>query len=415
MITKKYKPVIAAMLGNALESYDVVLYGYFAAFLAPLFFPSQNHMASNLFAMGSFALGFVMRPLGGTIFGIIGDKWGRKSALILSILLMAIPTFIIGLLPTYAQIGMIAPLTLVCCLLLQGACAGGAYSGAAVFINEHSEQGRAGFAGSMLNTSGFLGGLFVTGLGTLVSRYFLVTWAWRIPFIVGGILGFIIYFLRNMFPESPAFLKEKASGHISKMPLIEVLKSQRGNVLCTIGLGGAAFIPFYTISIYFNFFLSKTLHFLPSDILELNMITMIWWIVCLPIWGYISDKIGHRNIMLLSCFVILLIVYPLFSILNEHTSFHECMFIQAIISIVASAFVAPSSAFLTSLFPVRSRSSGMSFSYFLGASLFAGTTPLIDTHLVNFTGSYASPAYYVIFGSILGAICVYKARPVGNV
>jgi len=400
------------MFGNALETYDVVLYGYFAALISPLFFPAENHITSSLAAMGVFAASFVMRPIGGIFFGHYGDKMGRRKALILSILLMTLPTTIIGVLPTYNEIGVIAPLTLILALLLQGLCAGGAYSGAAVFINEHARNGREGFAGSMLSTSGFLGATLVTGLGAFFTTSIMPDWAWRLPFLIGGIFGCIIFSLRNSLDESPVFLDISTEVENKHIPFIDILRGSKINMLCTMGIGGAAFIPFYSISIYMNLFMTTKLQMQSSNVLLINMSTMILWIFLLPIMGHLSDRIGKERLMSVASIATCIVSPVLFLPLMTKITLEDIFILQLVLSIVGAAFVAPSGALIPKLFKVKERCSGMSFSYFVGVALFGGTTPVIAGSLVELTGSPAAPAIYLVFGGLLGLISVKFAKRV---
>jgi len=217
------KAILAAMIGNALEYYDVMLYGFFAAALAPLFFPTTNHFVSITASLGTFAAGFLMRPLGGILFGHLGDRYGRRMALAFSILLVTVPTLTIGLLPTYEYIGIAAPIILVVCRLLQGLCVGGEYSGAAIFVIEHSKKKQEAFAGSVLCATGFLGGFLGTILGLICTLPYMPTWSWRIPFLIGSIIGLIGYYIRTQVDESPAYSQAMKRGEIIKSPLRDVI------------------------------------------------------------------------------------------------------------------------------------------------------------------------------------------------
>lgn len=404
------RSIFIAMVGNALESYDVVLYGYFAALISPFFFPAHDPSVSVLVAMGAFAVSFIMRPLGGIIFGHFGDRVGRKRALLFSIVTISFPTILIGFLPSYHYIGIFAPVILLLALVTQGMCAGGAYSGAAIFINEHAKQGREGFASSLLSTSGFFGAVLVTGLGSLFTMSFMPAWAWRIPFFLGGIAGVSIYMLRHIAEETPAFNVEKQKRELERVPFIEAIKKRKLNMLCSMGIGGAAFIPFYLVSVYMNMFLTTKMHMPSSTVLLINMLTMLLWIIFLPIMGHLSDRIGQKRLMLSAALCTILVAYPVFYFFAQNASLKSLFIIQFVLSLIASAFVAPSSAFLPKLFGVRERYSGLAFSYFLGVALFGGTTPLIAASLVEWTGSIATPSHYLFFGGVLGYISVKYAR-----
>jgi len=204
-MSNKKKVIIASVLGNALELYDFSLYGIFVPLFATLFFPTGNPTVALLASLATFAVGFLTRPLGGILFGYLGDRFGRKNALLISIMLMALPTLIISFLPTYAQIGILAPILLLLCRLLQGLCAGGEYTGASIFIIEHLGKSRRGLAGSLISASGAIGSLIAMLLGAALLQPGLPEWSWRIPFLMGAFLALIGFYIRRSLQESPEF------------------------------------------------------------------------------------------------------------------------------------------------------------------------------------------------------------------
>lgn len=403
---KDTKAILAAMVGNALEYYDVMLYGFFAAMLAPLFFPTDNPTISTISSLGTFAAGFLMRPLGGIIFGHLGDKFGRQKALVLAIFLVTVPTFIIGILPTYAEIGIAAPIILLLCRLLQGLCVGGEYSGASIFVIEYSKRGREAFAGSILCAAGLSGAVVGTFLGFLFTLPFMPPWGWRIPFLIGTVFGLIGYYIRAKINETPDFMKHKGE-KIAKVPLWNVLQKRKRQLFCTIGIGASALIPLYLLSVYMGHLLSSELHVPTSKIMLINVGINILIMLLLPLMGNLADsKIGKANLMIASSFMSILVAYPLFFLLKMHMSVENIIFCQVILAITDSAFAAPSMALLASLFPIHERYSGIGFGYALGGALLGGTTPLIVVSLVNWLDSPMMPAYYLMFGGIIGIACV---------
>lgn len=407
---KNAKAIFAAMVGNALEYYDVMLYGFFAAMLAPLFFPTDNPTVSTLSSLGTFAAGFVMRPLGGIIFGHLGDKFGRRQALVLAILLVTIPTFTIGILPTYAEIGIAAPIILILCRLLQGLCVGGEYSGASIFVIEYSKRGREAFAGSILCAAGLSGGVLGTFLGFLFTLPFMPPWGWRIPFLIGSGFGLIGYYIRTKISETPDFLRNKEV-NISKIPLWDVLQNRKRNLICTMGIGAAALIPLYLSSVYMGHILSTKLNLPTSQIMLVNVILNILLMLLLPLMGNLADsKVGKENLMIFSSFASILIAYPLFLLLTNDLSLQNVIFCQIVLAVTNAAFAAPSMALLSTFFPVHERYSGIGFGYALGGALLGGTTPLIVVSLVNGFNSPMMPAYYLMFSGAMGIACVALSR-----
>lgn len=403
---KNAKAIFAAMVGNALEYYDVMLYGFFAAMLAPLFFPTDNQAISTLSSLGTFAAGFIMRPLGGIIFGHLGDKFGRRQSLIIAIFLVTIPTFTIGLLPTYAEIGMAAPIILLLCRLLQGLCVGGEYSGASIFVIEYSKQGREAFSGSILCASGVFGGVLGTFLGFLFTLPCMPSWGWRIPFLIGTGFGLIGFYIRTRISETPDFIKHRDE-KISKIPLCDVLQKRKRNLVCTIGIGATALIPLYLSSVYMGHLLSADLHLPTSQIMLVNILFNIFLMLLLPLMGIIADKKTKKeNLMIYSSLALLFLSYPLFFLMNMHLSISNIIFCQALLAIINASFVAPSMALMSTFFPVHERYSGIGFGYALGGALLGGTAPLIVVGLVNLLNSPMIPAYYLMFSGIVGIACV---------
>lgn len=406
---KSYKATFAAMIGNALEYYDVMLYGFFATMLAPIFFPTSNQTVSVISSLGTFAAGFIMRPLGGLVFGHLGDKFGRRYALVLAIFLVTIPTFTIGILPPYATIGIAAPIILVVCRLLQGLCVGGEYSGASIFVIEYAKKGREAFAGSILCAAGFFGGVLGTFIGFICTLPMIPSWGWRIPFLIGSIIGIIGYYIRTKVGESPEFIQHK-NEEIAKVPLLAVLQERKRNLLCTIGVGATSLIPFYMASVYMGYLLSSKLNTPTSKIMLINVVLNVSLMGLLPLMGIVADNIGKARLMIVVTCLSILLAYPLFFMLEKEFSLLNVFFVQAVLALITAGFGAPSTAFLASLFPVHERYSGVGFGYALGGALLGGTTPLILATLANWFHSSLAPAFYLMFSGFLGLICVVYAR-----
>lgn len=402
---KSYKAIAAAMVGNALEYYDVMLYGFFATMLAPLFFPTINPALSVISSFGTFAAGFIMRPIGGIVFGHLGDKLGRRYALVLAIFLVTIPTFIIGILPTYETIGMLAPFTLVACRLLQGLCVGGEYSGASIFVIEYSKKGKEAFAGGILAASGMFGGVLGTSVGFLCTLSIMPDWAWRVPFLLGSVMGLMGYYLRTKVSESPDYIQAKDE-IMEKVPLWSVCTKRTRNLFCTIGIGAATLIPLYMGTVYMGSIFSSRLGLPTSQIMLIHALVNVFTVFIMATAGYIADKVGKEKQMLFSTFLTVLVAYPLFVFLESDLSVFRVICVQVVLMIINVGFVAPTMAILSTYFPVHERYSGIGFGYAVGGAVFGGTTPLLLTTLVNWFNSPIVPAYYLMFAGILGAVCV---------
>ena len=406
---KKTKTIVAAIAGTILEFYDITLYGFFSTHFASLFFPSAHPSTSLMLSLGAFAAGFLMRPLGGVFFGYIGDKYGRKKALVVAILLVTFPTVSIGLLPSYAQIGILAPLLLVFCRLLQGFCVGGEYSGAVVFITEQAEKKRIGFAGSLLCATAFVGAIIGSGMGALCTASFMPSWGWRIPFLMGGVFGLAAYLSRKQIQETSQFSKLQHENQISRFPLREVFKKKKLGLLCTIALGASVQVPFYIASLYMQVLLTIQLSVPASHALLTNTGVMVLWMILLPIAGILSDRIGAIKLMSLSALAVMLSAYPLFLLLEVSLSLKTVLCVQGILTLAGVGLMGGLPGFIPQLFSVGERVSGTAVGLSLGQALISGVTPLVATALVTWTGDFKAPAFYLMFTSLVGYTAVKGA------
>lgn len=406
------RSILSALFGNIIEYYNIALYGYLSVHLSRVFFPTEDPLTGILASFGIFASSFVMRPLGGLFFGFIGDRYGRIKALNLSITFVILPSFIIGVIPPYASIGIFSTLILVLALIIQGFCLAGEYSGAAVFINEIIPKKSEALGSSLLNASGFLGAVLATTCASFFTQAFDPLWSWRLPFILGSFLGLVGIYLRKNVAESHIFETNKSLSNSQKPQLGDVLRNNFRNAMCTFGFGVAAFIPFYTLSIYMNGILVNDLHIPTYQCLLINSGIMVFWMMLLPISGFISDKIGRKKIMKFGCVFTLLTSYFVFVFLYTDLNLENVILSQVLMSIGGILFVAPSGSILPKLFEIRHRYTGIAFSYFLGVVVFGSTTPLLNTYIVKQTGNLYFPAFYMMFGSIIGLLSLFYSREV---
>lgn len=389
--------ILSCMIGNALEWYDFALYGYFATTIGQLFFPKFSPFASLMATFGIFAAGFIMRPLGGIIFGHIGDKMGRKNALLWSIYLMAIPTTLIGLLPTYEQIGWVSPLFLTFIRLAQGLSMGGEFTGSMIFVVEHAEKGNRGLYGSWVVFSLLLGILVGSAVATstcyLLSEDELMAWGWRIPFlfsIAGGFMGAIMRRTVNE-PEQFAQAKQQHKEHFT--PLKTLFKNHSKTILYVIIIEFALSIGFYLIVTFINNFLTALLHFDKVASLMITTCSMVAMGVAILVSGWFSDKIGRKPLLLLGTLGFVFFAYPLFGALEG--SFITALFAHMALAAIMGTFFAPLPATLVELFPLTVRYSGLSISHSLSMAIFGGSAPLIATILIEITGNNGAPALYL--------------------
>lgn len=409
-MTKNQKVVIASMCGNALEYFDLMLYAHFMFILTPLFFPHNDPHVSRLMGVSAFVLGFIIRPIGSIFFGHLGDKAGRRLALALSIGLMAIPTFIMGVLPTYASIGITAPIILLICRILQNFCVSGESTGSAIFLVEHADPHNKCFMGSLLNTSLLLGSIMGTVLGYL-STSFLPDWGWRIPFIIGSLFGWIGFYIRYKIGETPAFnsanVKERPS-----IPLLTAIKNYKYNFVCVIGICAGIMVAFYTTYIYMADVLKYQLHFSPQRIMAHNTIMMATCVIFLPLMGIIADKVGEKKVMQIAAFILAFSAYPLFYLLTSTNAISGVIIAQLILGLCWSGLAGPTCALTTSLFPIIGRYSAISVAWSIGAIIFAGSAPFCCIYLAKWLNNPAAPAIYLAFCAVLCWIGVKYSKPV---
>jgi len=387
------------LLGSILETYDYSLYGYFAPILAKLFFPTYDPVSSLLIAFSVFAVGFVTRPIGAAIFGHYGDKYGRKKMLMISIMLMAIPTAGIGLLPTYAQIGIYAGILLTCCRLLQGLAVGAEFVGTMVYMIEQAPVHRQTLFGSLCICSGYIAMLFTAIVVALLTHFIstsaLQTWGWRIPFILGLGLGAIGLYVRSKLSETPAFkalLKEKTT---VTNPLFETIFHRPLTLLLGTGLVMIHALGFYLLFVYLTSYLNTYYKISPEMTSSINTLVLILAVIIIPIIGLLAENINKKYFIMASAMGLILLSYPLIKLL-DHGTFSAILFAQASLTILLSLSSAVLPAFLSTLFPVSLRYTGMALCYNVAAVTFGGTAPLVLTFLVEKTQNVAAPSYYLI-------------------
>ncbi|NDF12402.1 MAG: MFS transporter [Proteobacteria bacterium] len=392
------KVVLSGMVGNALEWYDYALFGHFATIISKHFFPSTDPYVSLIAAFSVFAAGFFMRPIGAIIFGHIGDRFGRRTALTSSIILMAICTAFFSILPTYEKIGILAPILLTAIRLLQGISLGGEFSGSIVFISEYAQKNRALVASSCLFSAciGILVGSFV---GTFFSQMLpagaFEQWGWRVPFVLGVAIGIVGLYIRHNIAESPHYSKAKARGELSTTPIRTVFTKYFGTLLIGTGIYLTVTVPFYTLTVFINSFMSKIAGHDLSMSLFINTISILAMTFLIPLSAYLSDTLGRKPLMVWSALAMLLAAYPAFWLLTQD-QFIYLLLGQLLFAIPVGFFLGPVPIVLVDLFPIAVRYTGLSLSYNFAAAFFGGTTPMAATWLIEVSGHKTAPSFYVI-------------------
>ncbi len=408
--------MVAGAIGNLLEWYDFGLFGFFAPVIAQQMMPPGDRLATLLETFGVFAAGFLMRPLGGVIFGYVGDRWGRKRALELSVLLMAVATTLIGLLPSHSSIGLAAPLLLTLMRLLQGLSVGGEYVGSMSFLSEHAAPTRRAFFGSWSSFSVVLGSLFGSGtaalLNGLLSEAQLLAWGWRMPFLGGILIGAVGLWLRLGIQESPSFLHIQKTGNLAANPITEAVRKNLGPIAITLGLAGILSIGFYLPFVWLPTWLSQ-INQPPLDkdqALTANTIALAALLTLTPLAALLSDRFGRRPMILGTAFGYALLSYPLFRLMSAGT-FAAALLGGLIFAVCNSLFSGCMAATLVELFPTRTRYTGMAIAYNIGMAVLGGTSPLAATGLIRLTGDVLAPAYYLIGAAAVTGLAGLFVKP----
>jgi MHS family proline/betaine transporter-like MFS transporter len=407
------KVVASTMLGNGLEWYDYALYGTFTALISKHFFPAGDDAVALIATFGIFAIGFLMRPLGAMMFGYIGDKYGRKNALSLSILMMAIPTACIGLLPTYEMIGIYAPILLTLIRLVQGVAIGGEFGGSIVYLVEHAKPANKNRVGSLSMISMLIGLFFGTMISAVLAKIMspedFDMYGWRIPFILGFFIGLVGLYIRTKLNESPVFIEAQEAGHVSESPISETFKNNYKEVLLGVGLYLAVTIPFYIQTVFMPSFMVKFMHFSSADALTIYLIVLGVMMICAPISAILCDTKNRVRLMKIVTVGYLLFAIPYVYLLDYQT-FTFALISQVVFASIIAFYIAPIPTLVTELFPARTRYTGMSLSCNLAAAIFGGTSPMLITALITGTGSNYPIAIYVMIAAFVSLLCVWEVK-----
>jgi MFS transporter, MHS family, proline/betaine transporter len=407
------RTLMAGAIGNVLEWYDFALYGYFAPVFAAMFFPSEQASVSLLSAFGVFAIGFLARPLGALLFGYIGDTIGRRDALAWSVILMAIPTVIVGLLPTYETIGIAAPLALTLCRFLQGLSVGGEFTGSVTFLVEHAAPSQRGYIGSWAGFSAQVGALLGSGVGAFVASIMtdkaLHQWGWRLPFLLGSLIAVVGWYLRTHIPESPAFEQAREARALSASPIREVFTHQRIAVAKVIGLVWLHGVGFYLLFVYLTTYLSTVTTVPLATVLMMNTACMLLLAVLIPLMGRLSDTVGQKPLLLIGAGGLAITAYPSFIWLtSEHLPRVWAAYVS--LTVLMSCYLGPFFAVVVALFPTAQRYTGLSAGYNIAAALFGGTAPLMATLLIEWSGNILSPSLYLSLCAVISLSVILTLR-----
>lgn len=405
-----WRAVLATSIGNALEWFDLVVYGFFAVVIAKLFFPAGNDTVSLLLTLGTFGVSFFMRPLGAIVIGAYADRSGRKAALTLSIALMMVGTAIIVVLPTYEQIGIAAPLILVLARLMQGFSAGGEFGSATAFLAEHAPHRRGFFASWQVASQGLttvLAAVFGTVLTGGLSSDQLMAWGWRVPFIFGLLIGPIAYYIRSRVDETPEFL----AAETTQSPLRDTFAGQKARLLIAIGI-----VVLGTVATYLVLFMPtygvKQLGLPASVTFSAVVVTGAIQMIGAPLIGHLSDKIGRTGVMLTSATAMLVLGYPAFAWLVAEPSAATLFVVLVAMGVLVTGYFGALPGLLSEIFPVATRTTGMSLAYNIAVTIFGGFGPFIIAWLIRETGQKVAPSFYLMFAALLSLVALMAARTI---
>ncbi|MGZ4659910.1 MAG: MFS transporter [Arthrobacter sp.] len=415
------KALSGTIVGNTMEWYDVGVFGYLITTMGPVFLPEADPSTQSLFLLGTFAATFIARPLGGVIFGWLGDKVGRQKVLATTLMLMAASTFAVGLLPGYAQIGIWAAVLLVLLKVIQGFSTGGEYAGATTFVSEYAPDRRRGFFASFLDMGSYLGfalgAALVSVLQLTIGQGAMEEWGWRVPFLLAGPLGLIAVYFRSKIEESPQFQatldaqedlnKDAAKADVvaSKGP-VGIVKAYWRSIIVAMILVAAANTAGYALTSYMPTYLTESKGYDELHGTLLTIPVLVIMSLCIPLTGKLSDRIGRRPVLWIGAISTVVLATPAFLLIGVGEIW-STLFGLGLIAFPVTFYVANLASALPAQFPTASRYGAMGIAYNFAVAIFGGTTPFIVAALIKATGDDMMPAYYLMATSAIGAVAIY--------
>ncbi|KJV57497.1 sugar (and other) transporter family protein [Orientia chuto str. Dubai] len=417
MLSKNYKIILSSCIATIFEWYDYTLSIHFAVTIANNFFPKANQSATLLEALLVFAVGYLVRPIGGIFFGIIGDKFGRKEAVAMSVICISLPTTIIGILPTYQSIGVSATIIITITRLLQGLSVGGNLTGSVSFLIENSNKKNHGLLGSLLMFSLCIGiflGLLTSYLmkANLTSEQFN-NWGWRIPFLLGSPIILLGIYIKYAIQDTPIFKQMQTTNKIEKSPFRKTLRSHWRDILISIMINSTGSVIFYFEAAYLIHYLEFSKGFDKTEIDYLNKFCCIIMAVVTLLSGWLYDRIGAKKLYTTIIISVILSIGFITQLL-EQGNFNVAIFAQIAVAILAALYIGAEPAMQSALYCSNIRNTALSLSYNISVSIFGGTAPIIFEYLVQTTGSLHSVAYYIASCSVISLIGIYLYKKKAN-
>lgn len=405
--------VAAGAVGSIVEYFDFGVYGYLATILAAKFFVNENPTAALLATLATFALAFLLRPLGGVIFGHLGDRYGRKNALAGTVVLMAVASGLVGVLPTYAAIGVGATALLVLARCAQGIAAGGELGGAASFVAEYAPNHRRGLLCSTTQMGALAGALLasltVTLLNTTLGAETMDAWGWRVPFLIAIPLGVVGLWIRSRLAETPKFaaLEEKDQETVTA-PVVQLFREHRGALAICVGLSVLLFSAYYVAYVYVNIHLQKVVGMPRNTAFWSTTATLAVATACMPLFGMLSDRVGRKPVFLGATVAALVLAYPAFLLLDSGGAI--AIGAHIVLGLIDSALMGVAFSAYAELFPTSVRYTGIALGFNVGAALAGGTAPYVCTWLVDVTGSSLAPAWFLMGTAVVTLVAALRMR-----
>nr|WP_061134454.1 MFS transporter [Caballeronia fortuita] len=403
----------ASFIGNFVEWFDYASYGYLATIIAVVFFPKTDGATGLLATYGVFAISFIVRPIGGIVWGHVGDRIGRRTSLSLSILIMSCSTFLIALLPTYAQVGMLAPILLLLVRVVQGFSASGEYAGAAAFLAEYAPDKRRGVYTSIVPAStaaGLLfGSLLVVLMHAALTSEQMQSYGWRLPFVLAAPFGLIGRYIRVKLEDTPRFKAMEHHHHAAQAPIAELLSKHRGRMLIAFGVTCLNAVAFYLVLSYMPTYLSTEMGKSETSSFIAATISLTAYIGLIFLMGAISDRVGRKSMLIGASILFAVLTVPLFKGL-EGASFAMIVAIQIAFGALLTMNDGTLPCFLSEIFPTRVRYSGFAFCFNAANALFGGTAPLVATWLIGVTGNKLAPAWYLVGAAGIALMAMLASR-----
>lgn len=410
-----WKIIIGGTIGNLTEWYNFLLYGYLATVLSQVFFPLKNTLTSLTLTFTLFAISFLVRPIGGILFGWIGDRFGRKRALLSSLILMGVPTLIIGCLPGYAQWGWLSSVLLCLCRVCQGLSTGGEHTGSAVYMDEYAPSGQRGLWVSSVPASAALGLLISSLISLMLIHSFspdvLLSWGWRVGYWLGAGMSGVSIVFRLMMPETPSYQKIIKSHQNEHYNLIDLFKQARylKSMMFVFMLASSWGIIYQLLYVWMPTYLTQMLHYQAQLALLMNSIFLFVFLCLILYFGYVADRVSRQKLLIISSVATIIFAYPAFILLSSQ-SLYQAMIAMAVLTVIFSIYIPSALVLMVEAFDAKLRYTGLSFSFNMGLALFGGTCPLVATGLMTYTGSNLAPAAYMVFAGLIALLAISISR-----